>query len=69
MSLEDKLGPRYPVYKRVKAIAEFCPVCDERLQGNNSAVMPWKCSCGEWELVNQYEFHGTPYYQIKRKAL
>lgn len=37
-----------PVYKKVKAVAEFCPTCDERLQGSNSMASPWECRCGVW---------------------
>jgi hypothetical protein len=70
-SIAKQLEPRQPVYKRVKAIAEFCPVCKERLQGNNSYNTPWHCSCGEWELVQPHSFGArTPFrYQIKIKAL
>ena len=37
------------MYKRVKAVAEFCPKCGERLIGNNSRAHPWECACGVWK--------------------
>ena len=40
-----------PIYKKVK-ITEFkpqCPKCKEMLQGENSMVLPYQCSCGIWE--------------------
>lgn len=36
-------------WKQVKELFPFCPVCGERLQGINSSVSPYSCSCGEWE--------------------
>ena len=50
-----------PVYKKVKAIAEFCPKCGERL-----IASPWECSCGVWEAI-KYPFTGE--YEIKPKLL
>lgn len=71
MNPEDTLKPRQPVYKKVNAVAEFCPICEERLQGNNSAAFPWTCKCGEWEM--QYSMgcfeRGPVTYHIKVKAL
>lgn len=40
-----------PEYKRVKILAPHCPKCGERLSGNNSFVLPYECSCGEWQVV------------------
>ncbi len=37
-----------PEYKIVKQREPHCPLCKERLSGNNSIVMPYKCSCGTW---------------------
>ena len=56
-----------PVYKRVKAIAEFCPECKERLSGNNSYYMPWECRCGIWKAVCQYPWNGE--YEIIKRPL
>lgn len=41
--------PLQPIYKQVKSIAPFCPICDQRLSGNNSLVLPYMCKCGEWQ--------------------
>jgi hypothetical protein len=27
----------------------FCPKCEEELKGENSYVLPYRCSCGRWE--------------------
>lgn len=67
--LAELLKPRQPVYKRVKTIAEFCPVCKEQLQGNNSMDFPWKCSCGTWEYDWRMDNRGPHYYKIKIQAL
>jgi len=53
-----------PDYKRVKAVAEFCPKCKERLRGNNSIANPWECACGIWR-TNKYPFTGE--YEIEKK--
>lgn len=37
-----------PVYKMVKEHRPHCPRCGDRLTGNNSYAMPYKCSCGVW---------------------
>ena len=47
----NNLNLRKPIWKQVKSFAPFCPVCSERLSGNNSDVLPYTCSCGEWEYV------------------
>lgn len=65
--LNKILEPRRPVYKRVKAVAEFCPVCKERLVGNNSHATPWKCACGEWEIAWQTDLSAPYFYKIKTK--
>ena len=38
-----------PDYKKIKVLAEFCPICKEQLQGNNSTVNRLRCSCGVWK--------------------
>ncbi len=43
------LKPRQPIYKRVSIPMPHCPVCKERLGGNNSGISPYQCSCGVWE--------------------
>lgn len=37
-----------PKLKKVAELKEHCPICKERLTGNNSTIDPWKCSCGTW---------------------
>lgn len=55
----------YPKYKRVKLHMPHCPKCGEQLQGNNSMVSPWRCSCGVWKC-NGYD---DPFsYHIEKKA-
>lgn len=61
ISIEDKLKPRQPVYKRVKMTMPHCPVCGLILSGNNSIALPWCCSCGEWEHTELGAFD----YKIK----
>ena len=43
-----------PIYKKVKCLHPFCPQCGEAMRGNNSIVMPWRCSCGAWKYENEY---------------
>lgn len=38
-----------PEYKLVKELKPFCPICKERLSGENSIILPYKCSCGIWK--------------------
>jgi hypothetical protein len=56
----------YPKYKPIEILKEYCPVCDEQLQGNNSIAFPWKCKCGTWEAV-KYPFTGE--YEIIKQPL
>lgn len=44
-----KENTRQIMYKRVKAVLPCCPVCKERLLGNNSIVSPYFCKCGVWK--------------------
>lgn len=37
-----------PYYKKVKVLKAHCPICNEQLKGDNSAILPYICSCGEW---------------------
>ena len=39
-----------PIYKPVKELKPFCTICKERLLGNGSRVLPYRCSCGEWKV-------------------
>lgn len=39
----------HPEWKMVKQRKPHCPVCGEQLFGDNSAMMPYKCSCGVWQ--------------------
>ncbi len=38
-----------PEYKLVKDRKPHCPICKEMLSGNNSMLLPYKCSCGTWK--------------------
>ena len=38
----------FPKYKFVRERKPHCPNCSERLEGNNSMIFPYKCSCGTW---------------------
>lgn len=59
-----------PKYKQVKTLAPHCPICKERLKGNNSTISPWECSCGIWESswrTDDAEMFGTGIcYNIKK---
>lgn len=57
-----------PVYKRVKHSAPHCPQCHERLAGNNSIASPWRCSCGTWKSVMDYDEVGgySQHYEIEK---
>jgi hypothetical protein len=48
MSDKDKLLPKY---KMIKQPVPHCPLCDEKLKGNNSRIDPFRCSCGVWKQV------------------
>jgi len=39
-----------PIYKIVKISKPHCSICKERLLGNGSRVLPYRCSCGEWKV-------------------
>lgn len=48
-----------PKYKKTIVHSPFCPNCGEKLKGNNSIALPFKCSCGTWEpkyVDNQFGF-------------
>lgn len=49
-------------YKRKKVTVwqPCCPKCKEELQGNNSIVQPYQCSCGIW----QYDWYKQEFYII-----
>ena len=55
------LKPRQPKWKMSKMMMPHCPICKERLTGNDYHINPYKCSCGEWksDLLN------LNYYIIK----
>ena len=38
-----------PEYKSVKELRPHCPKCGDRLRGNNSIAMPYRCRCGTWK--------------------
>ena len=38
-----------PEYKIIKERQPHCPKCGERLSGNNSIALPYRCSCGIWK--------------------
>jgi len=45
------------IYKRIKVPIEHCSNCGERLEGNGSEILPYKCKCGIWSydyLRNEY---------------
>jgi hypothetical protein len=52
-----------PKYVQTKVMIEHCPICNERLQGNNSIAFPWMCACGTWE--SEYRTTGGFTYRIK----
>ena len=64
--LERILKARRVVYKRVKMMMPHCPECKEQLTGNNSSILPYTCSCGEWESCG---YNQPDYFKIKIKAL
>lgn len=62
--VEKMITSRRPVYKQVKVTMPHCPVCKEQLGGNGSGILPFSCSCGEWEID-----WTTGYFKIKVKSL
>lgn len=56
---------RQIVYKRVGMAMPHCSVCKEQLSGNNSKIMPYRCSCGEWEYVYDYDNFAPGFFRIK----
>lgn len=52
-----------PKMKRVSVWKEHCPVCKERLSGDNSITFPFKCSCGVWKSSIEHPFE----YEIIKK--
>ena len=63
--LKKILEPRQPKWKMSKIRMPHCPVCKERLSGNNSYIKPYKCNCGEWIS----DWLNSTYFKIKVKAL
>ena len=44
-------------YKKIKQLVPHCGVCGERLLGNGSYILPYKCKCGEWEYsISEEEY-------------
>jgi len=56
---------RQPIYKNVKRLMPHCPVCGEMLLGDNSAISPFRCKCGEWKS----DFLTPTYFKIKDNPL
>ena len=54
-----------PEYKRVKVTAPHCPVCKEKLKGDNSMINPWRCLCGIW--INKAPYGEMPDYEPTKK--
>ena len=54
-----------PEYKRVKVTAPHCPVCKEKLRGDNSMINPWRCLCGIW--INKAPYGEMPDYKPTKK--
>ena len=52
-------------YKRVQKSVPHCGDCEEELRGNGSIVMPYNCSCGEWEVFRD---RNSLEYKIKDKT-
>lgn len=50
-------------YKKIPRWEPHCGECGEQLQGDNSQVLPFKCSCGVW----QYDRDSREYKLIKVK--
>lgn len=46
----------------------YCPKCKEDLQGNNSVVLPYICSCGTWVYSwMKQEFEVVPTAPLPRQ--
>ena len=45
-----------PTYKIKRVYVPCCPQCGERLSGNGSQVLPYRCKCGEWEYDSDGEY-------------
>lgn len=67
--LAKKLAPRRVVYKKVMTLIPHCPVCGEKLKGNDSLSDPWHCQCGEWDTAALYEDNAPGLYKIKMRHL
>lgn len=41
-----------------KVLVACCPTCKEKLQGDNSMMFPYRCSCGIWKSnwINPTEY-------------
>jgi hypothetical protein len=50
--MSDLLCAVRPEYKKVSELRPHCPHCKERLAGNNSIALPYRCSCGVWKYNN-----------------
>lgn len=49
MSKEKDLKLRRVKFNHIKVLAPHCPVCKEKLGGNNSIRVLYYCSCGIWK--------------------
>ena len=36
-------------YRSEKTLVPYCDDCDNRIIGNGSLILPYKCKCGIWE--------------------
>lgn len=51
------IKPDKLTYKRHSVPDLFHKGCGEFVSGNGSYVMPYKCSCGEWEYdIDKYDW-------------
>lgn len=39
-------------YKYIKTPVPCCGDCGERLSGNGSSFLPYRCSCGTWGITD-----------------
>lgn len=36
-------------WEKRKELVPTCPICKEKLSGNNSYSFPYRCKCGTWK--------------------
>ena len=40
-------------YKKIRKLTPYCSVCNKEIIGNGSAILPYRCDCGEYKFDSE----------------